>query len=1746
MSELSASDRKLVDTIEQYYHQLAAEAKKKHSPVKEAAESGIVKIRNVCKRQQNLKTALMSDSPELMEPFFMGCDTKVSKVCLICLNAIQKLIIFEAINQTAANNLLNCLWNLMESGVEELKLLQTITLLITTNSIVKGESLAKALSLCFRLHFTKNSTTNNTASATIRQLVSAIFERVQIEDKTLPEGNKNNDIKFDDIKTGKYTPSCLEPSASDAFYFFQDLVQLVNAEQPFWLTGLTEMTRTFGLELLELIFLTFPDVFYKHQEFSFLLKERVCQLVIKLFSPNTKLRTQTLNLQTNALQTTDKPFWPITVRLMRIVSVLIQKFYTMLITESEIFLSLLVKSLESDKPIWQRSMALEAFYRMIQPNLISCLCRFYDMKPHSSKIFRDIVNALCIYIKSQFLFVDSSTTQSLIASIVNNNNTSNPSVVTSNSSITSSLNPISNTNNSNPAFLLRGVYIPLLFNTNKLKYKPYFIEQLDKLEAPTAPEGHGLSSAFACVLEIVDNITNVIESDVKNKVNNINEHMDVVDTLNDDIRLLHENLLSASCCGILGAFSLLLDASTDEAITELILSKMKKLAGLYGIYELDEARDATLTSICKSSLPPNYSLSVLNLNQKSDNNSKLTNRKTSLDKSDSINITNLISQQNSQNTSGNPYMGTNESSETRQQVIAVGTPLPTQSLTQNTQPGPVLLTSKNLQCMNAILTVANIQGSVLNENSWHIILTTLQHLVWILGLKPTNGGSLKIGRPGTEAGVSTNTLITTAAMSDLPMLSTMLSRLFESSHYASVGDLLSQVFHSSQYLKTESLMHLVNALVKLSQESMDIAYNNREPSLFAVAKLMETAIVNLNRIDVIWKQMTSHFLEVCAHPHIKMREWGVEALCNLVKSALSQTQSETNYKPEFEISETTITNLTNNSGPTVKQFMFLAPLQELSDINHSDIRQKQLDCVLQILQSNGDILTYGWTQIFEIVGAINETQTENLIRLSFQCLQLIIADFLALIPTNCLVLCVDTTAKFGSQSQELNTSLTAIGLLWNIADFLHTNQNKIKSLIEQNVNQNESEKCDKNNLNLFDVLWMALFMRLGDLCTDSRASVRKSSAQTLFATLSTHGSTLEAKTWKSVMWDVLFTLLDRVKQLSVLASSDKITDSKTMGSASSTIIMHHSRNTAQKQWSETQVLVLSGVSRILSLKIDLLVNTDDFYKTWILLLEFIESSALNKNSEVSLSALKCFQEILCLTKSANNSKESNCSQTLWDSAWNSWYNIGYTTTQMSNDSSDAINKNIDMSLVYVPSQAFLTSLIQLFPYLFIYIKHKFTESDFHKLSHVLQNSLSVPLVNTDASLPYMLSLSMSESLTPLQENILFVLETLQKEILVDSDLNSLLPSIFNQYLALSCYAVNITPPQLPVFVKTQISPQLITSELSTLNSNTYTAFGERALKNALSLYQKTANEEIVIKSHILHSIIKTLKISLCLKYSCHSPTTWKLSVNTLLTVLQIGLPVARANVSDFIGIWADLALCFDGFLFPVSRPPSTQTLEEQQFDESLDVKIVELIRDTIMPFASQIPKEFVLQIVSLLNKGSIHSATNSSPVESSRKLREEFARTCFETLLQFSFLAQKDNPGLFMKTSANELTPDHNIGIVNKLAVTSILQRFNDVVIKYVEDERLCPCPLPRHRMAEISFVLKALATLIVSLKKAPVDSVEPHVWDLLIRLYPHIVDCTTSNSVQVNRSLREVLHQYSDLLSPPHPIPQKSLNNGC
>lgn len=86
-------------------------------------------------------------------------------------------------------------------------------------------------------------------------------------------------------------------------------------------------------------------------------------------------------------------------------------------------------------------------------------------------------------------------------------------------------------------------------------------------------------------------------------------------------------------------------------------------------------------------------------------------------------------------------------------------------------------------------------------------------------------------------------------------------------------------------------------------------------------------------------------------------------------------------------------------------------------------------------------------------------------------------------------------------------------------------------------------------------------------------------------------------------------------------------------------------------------------------------------------------------------------------------------------------------------------------------------------------------------------------------------------------------------------------------------------------------------------------------------------------------------------------------------------------------------------------------------------------------------------------------------------MREQFAKVCFETLLQFSLVdgissstSSSPPPSEFTKpdSGGNDSTADAEL-ITGKLAVTALLHRFQEVVEKFCHDQNLTgKCPLPR------------------------------------------------------------------------------------
>lgn len=83
------------------------------------------------------------------------------------------------------------------------------------------------LVLCFRLHFAKDSTTINTAGATVRQLISLVFERVVAEDKESSSKQVDNaPTNIEELKVlSSSAPKGLRPCAADAYLMFQVILR---------------------------------------------------------------------------------------------------------------------------------------------------------------------------------------------------------------------------------------------------------------------------------------------------------------------------------------------------------------------------------------------------------------------------------------------------------------------------------------------------------------------------------------------------------------------------------------------------------------------------------------------------------------------------------------------------------------------------------------------------------------------------------------------------------------------------------------------------------------------------------------------------------------------------------------------------------------------------------------------------------------------------------------------------------------------------------------------------------------------------------------------------------------------------------------------------------------------------------------------------------------------------------------------------------------------------------------------------------------------------------------------------------------------------------------------------------------------------------------------------------------------------------------------------------------------------------
>ncbi|WFD42076.1 Endocytosis and vacuole integrity protein [Malassezia psittaci] len=339
---------------------LAAETRRRHPEVRQAAENVLQRVRDT---DHNSSIDAFGSDPSadqmLVQAIILAWKTKASKAVLIGLSLFQRSISLHLIPEAALGELLEVLHTLQSNVARtdvdvQLKILQTIPALLADYPSITSKLLSNTLMLCFSLYTQSRVTVvSSTAAATLRQNIMTVFDKVHAEDRV-----------FDAIKAGGEDAAAaaplpvhtaqmpdgnitLFPASSDAYFILVDLCSLANGEAASFLP-LQTLSKTFVLELLESLLTNHARLFAcsnakeaRHPELLYVLRSAACPFLLKAFS--------------------ETPSFPVSVRVMRLVRLLLRQFSEELILEIEILLRMVLKTLQDTKnePLWHRILALE-------------------------------------------------------------------------------------------------------------------------------------------------------------------------------------------------------------------------------------------------------------------------------------------------------------------------------------------------------------------------------------------------------------------------------------------------------------------------------------------------------------------------------------------------------------------------------------------------------------------------------------------------------------------------------------------------------------------------------------------------------------------------------------------------------------------------------------------------------------------------------------------------------------------------------------------------------------------------------------------------------------------------------------------------------------------------------------------------------------------------------------------------------------------------------------------------------------------------------------------------------------------------------------------------------------------------------------------------------------------------------------------------------------------------------------------
>ena len=579
-----------------------------------------------------------------------------------------------------------------------------------------------------------------------------------------------------------------------------------------------------------------------------------------------------------------------------------------------------------------------------------------------------------------------------------------------------------------------------------------------------------------------------------------------------------------------------------------------------------------------------------------------------------------------------------------------------------------LLTLKNVQAFLTLFDVANELCESL-ESSWSLVVSTLDALDHTLKSPMMSsgevtssiqnggigGGGTTIGSSGTTTTVNGTVVLVGSAGGGSASVGQRQQHIPE---LAILSAAVTKLFSSTSTVHEKSLMYLYSALRCVSENSLPGKGNSSasppsgSAALYALNHMVDIIERNTYRSNLLWPSLVEHILEILSRTSPPVRAAAVNALgramCAVIgykkkKVPLSAASPDMRGNGRANGRSGSIGE-DNGVGP-VLELVALSPLAELygSPVYPPDVRPASLQCLLYLLRQSGiaEKLDDGWGTFLRLLTEVAATPDQDVLALGFQSVQIIMNDYLSMVPFAMLKDSFFCLSAYIHQKTDLNTSLSALNLLWNAVDYLegvviHDKQQETGTTTTTSTTTsttNGDAGAQSVPPAQVEALVLALFVALKSQCLDSRPEVRNTSVRALLTAILTHGSRLTVDGWRICFRDILLPLLPALTTTAQSSSTTEC-DGAILGvdkGQSVHMLVHHSRNSQMKQWDETLSIFIKEIARLLRTHLKVLFSiVRGFFlnEVYEKLLDFIQMLMFMRSKEVSVAAIGALQLIL--------------------------------------------------------------------------------------------------------------------------------------------------------------------------------------------------------------------------------------------------------------------------------------------------------------------------------------------------------------------------------------------------------------------------------------------------------------------------------------------------------------------------------------